>query len=323
MNKTKLPWTIILILMLCFIMLVPVYAVEGNDMVYASEKTQNEIYSMLTDPTFDYYAALQADNLTIVKESITRVYTVSLLDYAKEGTFNVLPMSSGGSDSVYVAKVITANGDYAGNIRFYVKNNTAYNLLFSPAPVLSEYYVGIDNPRYIASCSYADHAERIKGIFKRSSFVSVDKVKYIVIDGVVEGFLVQDDATFNIIPIGYISEAKIDAVDVNLTNSDVSALASEQLDAYNKQLKEKAEWEKEHPDEQWSFTGTSISPIISGVSAVNNVNNIYEYLDIPRNELPSGTPNLTPIVGSIIAVIVLVVFATSVYAIKKARLQKM
>ena len=102
-----------------------------------------------------------------------------------------------------------------------------------------------------------------------------------------------------------------------MTNSDVSALVSEKLDAYNKQLKE-----KEHPDEQWSFTGTNISPIISGVSTVNNVINIYEYLDIPRSELPSETPNLTPIAGSIIAVIVLVVFATSAYVIKKRRLQK-
>lgn len=322
MKKVKFILSIVFALTLCLTMLVPSYAAEEKEMVYANERTQNELYSMLNDSSFDYYAALQAEELIIVKESITRVYTVSLLEYGESGNLEVEPMTSGiENNSVYIAKVVTKDGSYAGNIKFYVSNNTAYNLLFSPSPILTEYYVDVESPRYIASCSYADHARRIQSILKRSSFVPVERVKYIVIDNVVEGFLVQDETTFNIIPVGYISKDKLDTVDVKLTGSDLSDLASEYLQNYNKQLKEKENWVSQNPSEQWSFTGAYLSPIISGVSAVDNINNIYEYLNIPQNNLPKE--NINPyVLGSILTVSFLVVFLSTIFVTKKAKSRK-
>ncbi len=322
MKKLKFILSVIVVLALSLTMLIPAYANEEKEMVYANENTQNEIYSMLNDSSFDYYAALQADNLIIVKESITRVYTISLLEYAQNEILDVKPMTSGsGNNSVYIAKVVTTEGIYAGNIKFYIKNGTAYNLLFSPSPVLSEYYIGVDNPHYIASCSYADHAKRIQGILKRSSFVSIDKVKYIVIDDVVEGFLVEDEATFSIIPVGYIPTEGLDTVDVNLTSSDLSDLASEYSDNYNKQLTEKEEWASKHPDEQWSYTGAYLSSIISGVSEIDNINNIYEYLNIPKNDM-SNEPINPYIKGGIIAVSCLLLLLTTIFVIRKTKSRK-
>ncbi|MBE6552525.1 MAG: hypothetical protein E7665_10410 [Ruminococcaceae bacterium] len=322
MKRIKLILTIVFILTLCLTVSGPVYASEEKEMVYADKKTQNELYSMLNSSTFDLYAALQADNLMIVKESITRVYTISLLKYAQSGSFEVEPMTSGvDKNSVYIAKVVTSDGAYAGNISFYVNNNTAYNLLFSPSPVLSDYYAGVENPRYIASCSYADHAQRIQGMVNRSSFVPVENVKYIVIDNVTQGFLVEDEKTFNIIPAGYMSTERFNTVDVNLTSSDLSDLASEYLENYNKQMKEREEWASKHPNEEWSFTGAYLSPIISGVSAVDNINNIYEYLNIPMNDLPKE--DTSPyIISAIFAVLCFAVFLTTIFVIKKVKSRK-
>ena len=95
MKKSKMILAIVFALTLCSTTLVPTYAAEEREMVYANEKTQNEIYSMLNNPAFDYYAAFQAENLLVVKESITRVYTASLLEFAQSGNLEVEPMTSG------------------------------------------------------------------------------------------------------------------------------------------------------------------------------------------------------------------------------------
>ena len=111
------------------------------------------------------------------------------------------------------------------------------------------------------------------------------------------------------------------SVTLKLTSSDLSNLASEYLNNYNKLLKEKEDWESKHPDEQWSNTGTYLSPIVSGVSTVDNINNIYEYLSIPKNDLPQGNTN-PYILGGILAVSCLVVFLAVIFIFKKEKKRK-
>lgn len=292
-------------------------------MVYADKTTQNEVFSMLNNTTFDYYAALQADNLSIVKESITKVYTVSLLEYAKSGVLQITPMTSGNSKdkegNVYIAKVITEEKAFAGNIRFYVENDTAYTLLFSPSPVLSDYYAEAAAPQYIASCSYADHAKRIQGMLQRNKLVSVNDVKYVIIDGVGESFFVNDSNATTLIPVGYISETKSETTDVKLAASDLSALAAEQLNMYNKWMPEKQAWESEHPGEKWSFTEQYVSPIVSGISSIDNIENIYDYLGISHNDVSVAIHATDMYIWGIITISCFIVFTAAVVGTKRLR----
>ena len=285
MKNFKWIITVVLILFLCGLFLVSAFAEETKEMVYADRTTQDEIYPMLNDPTFDYYALLRNKNLTVVKESIMPIYTASVLDFAESGEFRVVPLTQepeGGN--VYIAKVVTADGELAGNLSFWISNNTAHGGLFEICNViLSAYPEG--GQFYPASCSYADHAERIQKIFNYPTFIPVDKVKFISLDRIAEGFLIQNEETFYIVPLGVIKETQQTESDYVLTMSDLAELASAYAEDYYQTMEEKAKWEKEHPGEQWSYTGGGFgSPVVSIISEVNNINNIFEYLGISEEE---------------------------------------
>ncbi len=281
--KQIISFTIILIL--CLTLSTNIYALEERETVYASAEKQNEIYSMLNDESFDEYKYLKHHNLTILKESITKVYYVSMLDYARSGILEVVPMTCEGSTDVYDAKTINANGEYAGTIRFYIKDGIAYRMLFEPSYfAFPELFEGLYDPCCSASCSYADHAQRIQKILNRSSFVPIDKVKYVLFEGWGTAFYIQDDSGVNIIPVGSMHKSEGNYItDSVFSKNDLKKAADRSLERHNEFIKEKEAWEKEHPGQPYTATGGgAASPISSTItsSQVDNILNISEYLGI-------------------------------------------
>ena len=151
-----------------------VFATENSgNSVYASKSIQEKVYQMINDESFDYYVILKSDNVEILKESITPVYTMDLLKYAQTGELDIIPAVNGISPSeqekklgnVYIAKTVTDSGEFAGNVEFYIEDGVAYGLLFSPSVALEQYFTK-ETSSYMASCSYADHAKRIQNILR-------------------------------------------------------------------------------------------------------------------------------------------------------------
>ena len=112
-------------------------------MVYTTKSIQESFYQLTQNDSFDYFKALEYDNLKIVKESITTVYTVDMQEYAESGQFDLKPMVKGlkqntNAGNVYIAKVVTAENAYGGNIMFYIEVEVAYNIRFTPSITLEE-----------------------------------------------------------------------------------------------------------------------------------------------------------------------------------------
>lgn len=121
-----------------------VFAEEAeSNMVYTTKSIQESFYQLTQNDSFDYFKALEYDNLKIVKESITTVYTVDMQEYAESGQFDLKPMVKGlkqntNAGNVYIAKVVTAENAYGGNIMFYIEVEVAYNIRFTPSITLEE-----------------------------------------------------------------------------------------------------------------------------------------------------------------------------------------
>ncbi len=294
MKKT----TNILFIILVIILVFPnvVVAQTSNDTVYVSETVQNVVYQATQQETFDYYQWLEDDKIEIVKESITQVYTIDIIEYAETGVLTTRPDVCGASLSaeeelygnVYIAKLVTEAGDFAGNIQFYVEDGIAYGLLFTPSTALEQYFPN-GTSAYMASCSYADHAKRIQNILDRSTFVPASDVKYVTIDHVGSCFFVQNEAKHTIIPVGYENTSSVHKIDYTLEATELKEIADENLRLYNEYMLEKAEWEAEHPGELYEVMGiTGTAPIITSCSEVDNIIDIATYLSANTDESVSN-----------------------------------
>ena len=171
MKKKKILGAISFILICLLTLSLTCYAESNKSgaMVYASGKQLDQIYESFQSDSSDIKIMLETYSLTVVKESITPVYTLSLSEYAQSGKMNIVPMwcshsglESNGKGNVYVAKTITSEKQYDGKLLFYVENGTAYNLLYefsAYSPMLPDDLPGSASDA--ASPSYADHAQRI------------------------------------------------------------------------------------------------------------------------------------------------------------------
>ena len=294
MKKTKRLIALFLsLIMIIFSMSMMAYAetAKNSSIIYATGEQLDQIYNLLQNDSYDLKKMLELDSLTVLKESITPVYTLSLSDYAQTQEMNVIPMwkshsglSDDGSGNVYVAKTITLDKQFGGNIMFYIENGVAYNMLYTPsehAPMWS----GIAN-WYPASASYADHASRISTILNETEFVSIYDVKYVFIDSLGAFFYVNNDKYDRFFSIGYIpvasSSSLSDKVDYSIdVRSDLLDIANEYWEWEKNCLKEKAEWEATHPGETWDIVmGDGVSPIVTGCSHIENILDIDTYLNI-------------------------------------------
>ena len=325
MKKTCIFITSIVILI--FFCCTMVMAAESEqDMVYVSNSNRESIYQTTQNESFDYYLALQQDGLQIVKESITPVYTIDMIDYAKTDSITVKPLLSGKFDdvknqgNVFVAKTIMSNGAYGGNIMFYVENGIARFMTFSPSGALQKYFPEGTNSRFEASTSYADHAVRIKKILNQEDIVSPNDVKFILIEDIGQFFYVTTKSGQFFIPIGYQNTDASYGVDLLLTITDIKELAQIQYDAYIQHIARKDAWEKEHPGETYDLTGYERgAPVLSGCSYVDNILNIPEYLGINMNanqqEAPSNYSQI--IIWAVITICMILFGCVVVVKLKK------
>lgn len=262
--------------------------VERN-MVYSSKSKQETIYQLTQNDSFDYFKALEYDNLKIVKESITVVYTVDMHEYAETGQFNLKPMVKGvkqntSDGNVYIAKVVTAENAYGGNIMFYIEDGVAYNIRFTPSITLEQSDQAESKTKYMASCSYVDHAARIQNILKESDPVSVYDVKYVAIDEVGDCFYINNNANQVMIPVGYHNVETSSEVDIALNQVEFKKIAEDILNRDNDLIAIREAWEKEHPGEKFDMTGCgSVAPAVSGCSHVDNIIEIFKYIEIDMN----------------------------------------
>jgi len=301
MKKNKMLCFVCCILIFLFTMSTPGYANsdESKSMVYASGEQLDELYELLQKDSYDFHKALEVYSLIVVKESITPIYTIDLLDYARTGKLKIVPLwkshtglSGNGKGNAYIAKTLTADGKYGGNIMFYVENGVAYNMLYTPSEYSPSWPEGVEG-YYSASASYADHALRIANIMNEKDFISAYDVKYVVIDMVGEFFYINNSKYSTLVSIGQMSTDKSnqssDIVDYHMgTGDELLTLAKKQLAQYEAFLKEKAEWEAANPGKTWDRVGDySVPPIMSGCSQVDNIVDIATYLDIDYS-LPSN-----------------------------------
>lgn len=264
---------------------------KNDSMVYASGEQLDQIYELLQKDSYNRKKLLEVNSLTIVKESITPVYTVDLVKYAETGKMSVVPMWRGnigcvpseGSGNVYVAKTITSDKQYGGNIMFYIENGVAYNLEYSPSKYSPMWDEGGSYP---ASSSYADHATRISSALKEPEFVSVYDVKYVYISEELGGFFHISNNDHDIFfSIGYVSvetsNKSTNNVDYSIEPNELLNYAKDYSAKWGAYLKEKAEWAAAHPGEIWDRTGdVEASPIITECSHIDNVLDIASYLNI-------------------------------------------
>lgn len=262
---------------------------KRDSMVYASGEQLDEIYELLQDDSFNEKKSLEIDSLTILKESITPVYTIDLLECARSQEISIKPMwkshtglESDGSGNVYIAKLITSDKQFAGSIIFYIENGVAYRTYVS----YSEYAPDWNCKSYDASPSYADHAARIADILGEDDFVSVYDVKYVLINDLGSFFYVNNGKHNKLISTGYIytedASKSIHGMNYSMdTTTELLNIANDYLAKYEAHLKRVAEWEAAHPGERWNTTGDDIiSPIISECSHVDNILDIASYLNI-------------------------------------------
>jgi hypothetical protein len=186
-------------------MLLPAtFAMSRDDIpgmsVYAPPSEQEELYDIIQNSEM-MMRSLDSKGV-IVKESIAPVYRACFLEYAETGVLRIWPhimerVIKAESESLdgnyYYAKTVTANGLFAGNMNFYIEDSIAYTNGFAPTPVLKEYWKGIPEPHIgPTSKSYADHAERIRQLLGRDTFVPTDQVRYVWVDHLGEVFYIND-----------------------------------------------------------------------------------------------------------------------------------
>lgn len=306
-----------------------------RDMVYVSNSERESIYQATQKESFDCYLMLEKYGFQIVKETITPVYTVDMIDCAKTGIVTVKPMRGRSSDdenspgNVYVAKTVMSDNTYAGNVLFYIENGVAKGMNILPSKNVPEDFPGANNPYFEASSSYADHAQRIKQILNREDIVSPYDVRYVFIGYVGKFFCVTigDEQLF--IPVGYeypdVSYA-VDsvptAVDSVLTVSDIKEHAQIQYDAYNKFIARKEAWEKANPGKVYDVVGYEHgTPVLSRCSHVDNILNIPEYLGIDMSTTKQDdTLNYMQImIGAMVAICVIFIGWIVVVRLKKQR----
>ena len=296
--KKKAIISVIIICAMIFTPFVSVYAQAAEtqqDNVYASVAEQERIYKIAKE-TCSHNKLLDNCNVEILKESISPVYGVDMLEYAKTDEFK--PESAKAmynksenkqymSKESYIAKLVhKSDGRYAGNIRFGIDDDQVRG---TSCEIIPEFNVLFQNESWNASCSYADHANRIKNMLGLSEIVPPENVKFMLINYVGYFFYVTVGEESYLIPLGRIyKEGKAPASvwgDRVIPFETIKKEADRQLKDHEDYLKAKAEWEATHPGEEYSsFGGSSSQSITVSIGEIDNINNIREYLGMEMGE---------------------------------------
>ena len=276
-------FTLISIIVISFLSL-PCSAEELSPaMVYASGEELQYVFDSTQKEDSEFYKLLGYDGLSVVKETISPVYTIDLFEYSRTNEMTVVPLYSGekNEDKVYIAKMIDKKSEYAGFIQFYVKGGIAYRMCSL------DYPLDYENSSIQASPSYADHAERIRKCLNADSLISPYDVKYLCLDGLGDFFYIKNQNYDRLIAVGVVSDKdgrnSADVItDYSLDRAELKQIADSQREQRDKMLAEKEAWEKEHPGETWVMIGGGYgTSYTDGVcSQIDNIQNVAEYLNI-------------------------------------------
>lgn len=254
--------------------------------VYCSGNEQNSAYELL-QKEWDYSRWLEGNGLEIVKESITPVYVIDTVEYARTGKLEIVPAV----DDQYIAKTVTADGSFGGNLGFYIENDTVHGAGFVPSYATNAHNAkdgdeSYKEYNYEASCSYADHARRIQELLGIDEFVPVENVKYVVADGWGPIFYINYGGEEFFVDIGFVyTRYPTGGTDrILYFDEEFKEFADRKLAEEKKWRREKTVWELVHPGETWIVplgVGSVSMPFLgTGLSDVDNIINIAEYLNI-------------------------------------------
>ena len=260
----------------------------GTTSVYADDAEQEKVYSIL-QKEWDFSAAMKVDNLSILKESITPVYFADLSDIKEIGQLVFSRHSSKykgvrADSNHYVAKVVTEDDRFAGNIEFYIYDEQAHQATFTPTPVLTRYFADSDfgGNAYLTSFSYADHAKRIQDLLSLQSFLPGESVKFVRIEGIGNTFCINIGDEIGIVYLGYsypVSSQSGESKDKFFYIEDLLPLAESYCEKVQQYEKRKAEWESEHPGEMYFEFGEDYSKQdLCVCGPTENIIHIREYL---------------------------------------------
>ncbi len=171
----------------------------SETLFYASSEEQERVYELIMS---DYVikAELEESSLAVVKESIAPMYSVDLSEYSKTGELTDRRKPTDNGRWIYIAKVITANGEFAGNLRAYIGDDfVSCNFIESYAYAVSENRS--NTGWYLESWSYADHAEEIKEILGADEIIPATDVKYVT-TGIGDFFFIENEQYKVLIPVG-------------------------------------------------------------------------------------------------------------------------
>lgn len=293
---------------------------DEDQMVYLTGPELDRAYDLLTSDSCENTFFIK-EGWFLVKESITPVYTVDMYEYAETGIFKYYftvinhddPSDTHSTEkgNFFVIKAVDSQGEYIANVYFAILEDHAYIHHTQKAD-------------FAASCSYADHAERIRKLLNKDELISPYDVKYFFINKTGNFFYIETDGEVFLIPVGVQKTGSGENGEENEYFGRVVSIEGELKEKADKQWEDylrfiafRDEWEKEHPGEIFDYTGgASVSPIYSECSGVDNISNIYEYLNIKQpNDIFSGKNLL--LIGGIVLIVGLITMG--LISVSKAR----
>jgi hypothetical protein len=251
-------------------------AFAESESVYASKDTQEIIYKMTQDESFEYYDVIKTKKLTVLKESITPVYYVDMLEFAKTGVLDIKP-DPNPSRSDYLAKVIDERGDFFGNLEFTIEDGKLTLCYFR---TIEDTKPGWVLDIYNSSISYADHAERIRRLLDRDEIVSPSDVRYVMLDRRGAHFSVKTESGYVFISLGKheVGNTKSVVFSSVYYEEGLKAAADAYLIEYEEYLIELEKYREEHNGEIFTgYPAPNLTPDKDGDGISENIINIAEY----------------------------------------------
>jgi hypothetical protein len=260
-----------------------------GETVYGTKAEQDAVYEIV-QKSAALMERMNRDEITVLKESIMPIYVASLYEYAETGNFTVRRDTIRGNGLTYWANTVTADGLFAGNLRFYVLDGVAYMNGFEPTPVLEHLFhsdIGFGSNEFLISQNYADHAKRVQSLTGRESFVPISEVRYVGVEGLGNVFYINNGKTEAIVHIyggdGVFTRGEGEIVYVG--DESLKKFAAEKLAERKAYRAEKAAWEAANPGQTWTVTGGGMVADVGISGEVDNILKVVEYLGIADSDV--------------------------------------
>lgn len=202
------------------------------------------------EPDEELSRILTYGELTVEPGSVQPVYVVNSVVFAETGEFAPAPLvCSQDGGSVYIAKLLTKDGKFGGNLQFCVKDGSAHFSYMSVSASTDD--VPEANCKYEGSCSLADNAVRFEALLRKP--VSTENVQYVILEGVASGFYFPEEGAF--VYLAY--EGRENTAEGSAASVSDLLEEAKRYKAYREDAAQRVEeWEKEHSGEAlFGYTG--------------------------------------------------------------------